>query len=77
MATIFYSVRLDLEGFPVQYELPGDPRPRWFAGPFGDPGDASQEFKAAYASYGYDCEYVDQLPCQQQPAHYTPVREMK
>ena len=54
--TIVYTVMLHMEGFPVRYMMPdNDRRPRWFPGPFSDPGEASQEFQAAY---GQECRYV-------------------
>lgn len=40
----FYTV-LDRPGFPVKFCAPEDYRIQTFRGPFGGPGDASQEFK--------------------------------
>ncbi len=53
---IFYTVALYEESLPVHYVLPGDNRPRWFPGPFSDPGEASQEFQAVY---GRDCIHLN------------------
>src|SRR5438477_10977155 len=43
----FYTVLLDKKGFPVKYCGPTIYKVITFAGPFNDPGEASQEFKAS------------------------------
>ena len=52
---IYYTVLTDKEGFPVKYLEPPTYQRKTFAGPFADPGEASQEFKAQmggdYACY--------------------------
>ncbi len=42
----FYTVLCDRAGYPVRYIHPDTWRVSRFTGPFGDPGEASQEFKA-------------------------------
>ena len=45
MALTFYTVRTHLKGYPVSYLDPQDSTEKEFTGPFGDPGEASQEFQ--------------------------------
>jgi hypothetical protein len=43
---VFYTVQTDKEGFPVKYIDRQTYRIKKFTGPFANPGEASQEFKA-------------------------------
>jgi len=43
---MFYTVRIQQRGYPVNFIDPKTLKREKFVGPFGDPGEASQEFKA-------------------------------
>jgi hypothetical protein len=51
MKLIFYTVLLDQAGFPVKYVDRVTYRIKRLTGPFQDPGEASQEFKARIGSH--------------------------
>jgi hypothetical protein len=42
----FYTVLCEKKGYPVKYIDPETWKVQRFCGPFADPGEASQEFKA-------------------------------
>jgi hypothetical protein len=44
---VFYTVLCDKWGYPVKYLDPDSGHVKQFCGPFNDPGEASQEFKAS------------------------------
>jgi hypothetical protein len=52
MKLTFYTVRCDKTGYPVKFCAPPIYRVKTFRGPFGDPGEASQEFKACIGGEG-------------------------
>ena len=58
MKKVFYTVWCDKEGFPVKYIDPGTTYVKMFSGPFGDPGEASQEFQISVPS-GYEPYYLE------------------
>lgn len=76
--TIYYSVDLSHPDLPVRYLLPDEKYMRWFPGPFADPGEAVQEFKAHYAGeYAFRYLVLDHLEAaeaarQKHPTPYKP-----
>ena len=55
-AVVWYTVLCDHTGYPVKYLDVLTWRVQTFPGPFGDPGEASQEFKACVG--GQSSEYL-------------------
>ena len=57
----FYTVATDKPGYPVRWL---DPTEQWaskrFTGPFGDPGQASQEFQNSVRPQGHEPCYLDE-----------------
>ena len=66
----FYTVQCSQDGFPVRYLHPVDGL-LGFLGPFGDPGEASQEFLACVVGPQNDASYLEEA------AFEAKVRESK
>lgn len=70
----FYTVQIDKQGYPVKYCAPSEEyRIKTFAGPFSDPGEASQEFQA---SHGDTC-YLDASSFQAKARALAQLRKSK
>ncbi len=61
---LFYTVRCDRRGYPVQYIDPETRRVKTFHGPFDDPGEASQEFQISVSASGVELCYLDEAAFQ-------------
>jgi hypothetical protein len=57
MNDIFYTILCDRKGYPVRYINRQTCHTGYFTGPFGDPGEASQEFQASVGNTT-ECHYL-------------------
>ena len=59
-ALAFYTVSCCRKGYPVKYIDPETYHVKTFRGPFGDPGQASQEFQISARLGGVELCYLDE-----------------
>lgn len=74
---LFYTVRIDREGFPVKYIDPNNQRVQTFSGSFADPGEASQEFQNRFRSLGLEFCFLESAAFQGKARAFSRLRAAK
>ena len=76
MKLVFYTVQCEKSGYPVKYIDPETTRTKTFRGSFGDPGEASQEFKIS-VSVPYEPIFLDAVQFQGKVRAFAELRRQK
>lgn len=72
---LFYTVRTDRKGYPVQYIDLESRRVKTFGGGFSDPGEASQEFQVSDIAENLECCYLEMATFQGKARAFSRMRK--
>src|SRR5579859_2240588 len=73
---VFYTVLLEKDALPVKYVVSPGYYVQTFYGPFGDPGEASQEFQVSIRTVvpSAECSYLEEVDFQEKVRAFAKMR---